>query len=158
MRPTFVAPTPWSAERPETLVVCCSDGRWHAQMVEFVHNEVSQRADLYAVPGGPAVLDPWNSSFDEARAFEASMRLFAGHHNITGVWLIAHEGCAWYATKHPHFEPREIRQRQIEDLRRARELLLERYPAYEVRLIFAAHRGDSVVFDVCDPAVQERLT
>jgi hypothetical protein len=74
MTSAYQAPTPWSPGRPETLVVCCSDGRWHAQVEEFVRAEVSHRPDLYAVPGGPAVVDPWNSTFDEARVFEQLMR------------------------------------------------------------------------------------
>jgi hypothetical protein len=151
----FRAPTPWSPDRPETLVVCCSDGRWHAQMMEFVHHEVSQHADLYAVPGGPAVLDPWNSSFDEARTFEEAMRLFAAHHDLSGVWLIAHEGCAWYRAKHPHFEAPALRERQIADLRRGRELLLERHPRYDVRLVFASRQEEAVIFEICRAESQE---
>jgi hypothetical protein len=65
----------WSEDRPETLVVCCSDGRVHAQITEYVRHAVSERPDLFAVPGGPACIDPWTSSFDEARVFEQSMRL-----------------------------------------------------------------------------------
>jgi len=118
MSTLYRAVTPWIPDRPQTLVVCCSDGRWHAQMSEFVRSEVSDRADLYAVPGGPAVLDAWNSSFDEARVFQQSMRLFAEYHEISGIWLIAHEGCAWYKLKHPHLETQAILDRQTADLRR----------------------------------------
>jgi hypothetical protein len=152
---TFVAPTPWSAERPHTLVVCCSDGRWHAQMMEFVRDEVSARADLYAVPGGPAVLDPWNSTFDEARAFEEGMRLFEKHHDLQSVWLIAHEGCAFYREKHPHFEPEALRLKQVEDLERARNKLRERHARLDVRLIFASRKEDAVVFEPCSVEVAE---
>lgn len=154
MEPKFRARTPWSPDRPETLVVCCSDGRWYAQIMEFVWHEVSERADLYAVPGGPGVLDPWNSSFDEARVFDASMRLLAEHHALSGVWLIAHEACAWYRAKHPHLDAKALRDRQIEDLRRGRDLLLERYPRYEVRLIYTSHREDGVVFEDTEAAKQ----
>jgi len=146
MSKVYRAVTPWSPDRPETLVVCCSDGRWHAQMTEFVHAEVSDRADLYAVPGGPAVLDPWNSTFDEARVFEQSMRMFAEYHQISGIWLIAHEGCAWYRLKHPHFEAARIRERQLADLRRGKEILMERHPNYDVRLILAERDDRGVVF------------
>lgn len=149
MSDSYRAVTPWSPARPETLVVCCSDGRWHAQMTEFVHVEVSDRADLYCVPGGPAVLDPWNSTFDEARVFEQSMRLFAEHHQISGIWLIAHQGCAWYKLKHPHFDAPAILKRQLSDLRRGKQILLERHPNYEVRLIFAELDGQAVSFRDC---------
>jgi hypothetical protein len=72
----------WTPQRPETLVVCCSDGRWHAPIVEFVDHEVSDRADLYAVPGGPAAFDPWNSSFEETRVLQRAFQLFEEHHAL----------------------------------------------------------------------------
>ena len=155
MSTLYRAVTPWTPDRPQTLVVCCSDGRWHAQMSEFVHAEVSDRADLYAVPGGPAVLDAWNSSFDEARVFEQSMRIFAEYHEISGIWLIAHEGCAWYKLKHPHLETQAILDRQLADLRRGKEILLERHPGYDIRLIFAVHDEEGVLFRDCTHATAE---
>jgi hypothetical protein len=129
--------------------VCCSDGRWHAQVEEFVRAEVSHRPDLYAVPGGPAVVDPWNSTFDEARVFEQSMRLFAEYHDLSDIWLIAHEGCAWYKLRHPHLEEQALVERQISDLHRSRELLAERYRGYEIRLVYASREKDRVVFRDC---------
>jgi hypothetical protein len=155
MSDSYRAVTPWSPARPETLVVCCSDGRWHAQMTEFVHAEVSDRADLYCVPGGPAVLDPWNSTFDEARVFEQSMRLFAEHHAISGIWLIAHQGCAWYKLKHSYLDAPAIVKRQVSDMRRGKQILLERHPTYDVRLILAELDGQEVVFRDCTRSPEE---
>lgn len=152
MTKPFTAPTPWSAERPHTLVVCCSDGRWHAQMVEFVQREVSRYADLYAIPGGPAVLDPWNSSYDEFRAFEQGMRLLAKYHDLSSIWLVQHEGCAFYAEKHPHLDAEARRTRQVEDLARGKTAILERYPKLAVRLIYASLHGDHSVFEHCAEA------
>lgn len=155
MSNSYRAVTPWSPARPETLVVCCSDGRWHAQMTEFVHSEVSDRADLYAVPGGPAVLDPWNSTFDEARVFEAAMRLFSEYHELSDIWLIAHEGCASYKLRHPHLEAPALRNRQLADLHRGKQILLERHPTYDVRLIFVELDEHGVVFRDCTHAPEE---
>jgi hypothetical protein len=155
MTKPFTASTPWSEERPHALVVCCSDGRWHAQLVEFIQHEVSRYADLYAIPGGPAVLDPWNSSYDESRAFDQSMRLLAKYHDLAGVWLIAHQGCAFYLEKHPHLEDEGRRVRQIEDLARSRAALIERYPSLNIRLIYASRREGKAVFDHCHEAVEK---
>lgn len=124
-------------------------------MMEFIRARICHRADLYAVPGGPAVLDPWNSTFDEARAFEEGMRLFEKHHDLTSVWLIAHEGCAFYREKHPHYDPAGLRRRQIEDLGRARKMVLGRHSQMDVRLIFASRREELVLFDPCDSEVAE---
>src|SRR5437773_10630492 len=89
----FVAAEPWVKDRPETLVVCCSDGRWHAQVEEFVRTAVSGRADMYAVPGGPACL---NARHDSALALvtQQALRFLVREHRLESIWLIAHENCA----------------------------------------------------------------
>lgn len=142
----FHSTLPWSPDRPQTLVVCCSDGRYHAQIEDFVRREVSERADLFAIPGGPACIDPWTSSFDEARVFEQSMRLFAAAHDLSAVWLMAHEDCAYYRVKHPGCTATELRELQWRDLRRARELVRSAHPAYGVRCVFVARTDERVVF------------
>jgi len=151
METTYNALSGWSSERPETLVVCCSDGRWHAPIMEFVEHEVSKRADMYAVPGGPAAFDPWNSSFDEARVLEQALRMFEEHHDLRTAWLIQHEGCAYYRIKHPHLEPAQVEARQVEDLHRAAEILRARRSHLAVRLILATLQGDHVVFATLAP-------
>jgi hypothetical protein len=125
-------------------VVCCSDGRWHTQVEEFIRTFVSDRPDLYVVPGGPAGLSVWSSSFDEAHVAERSFRFLAEHHELESVWLIAHADCAYYRTKyHPHNDEFVIR-RQLEDVKRAAETIAGWYPRIAVHQIFA-HRQDNRV-------------
>lgn len=149
-RAPYRAHEPWSADRPETLVVCCSDGRFHAQLEEFVRHEVSERADLFSVPGGPACVDPWTSSFDEARVFDQAMRIFSEAHDLHSVWLIAHHNCAYYALKHPGRKPEELRALQWKDLRGARKLIEAAHRQYTVRCIFASLVDGVVVFEDVD--------
>lgn len=152
-QPAYVAKSTWSPDRPETLVVCCSDGRWHAPIHEFVEHAVSERADLFAVPGGPAVFDPWNSSFDDARVFDSAMRLFAEHHDLRSLWLIQHEGCAYYRLKHPDLDTDAIGARQIADLRRAAELSRSKYPKLVVRAFLATLREGRAHFTEVDTTI-----
>jgi hypothetical protein len=140
----------WSPERPQTLVVCCSDGRWHAPILEFVDHEVSDRADLYAVPGGPAGFDPWNSSFEEARVLHRAFHLFEEHHDLREVWLIQHAGCAYYHVKYPGQAEAEIAARQIRDLRRASQCIRARSSKLSVRAIMATLSGSQAVFTTID--------
>jgi hypothetical protein len=144
--PPYVARSVWSPARPETLVVCCSDGRWHAPILEFVNHAVGDRADLYAVPGGPAAFDPWNSSFEEARVLDQAMRMFIQYHSLHSVWLIQHAECAYYRMKHPHVESETIEKRQATDMRRAAEILKVRYPHLKVRAIQASLDGGRALF------------
>jgi carbonic anhydrase len=154
---SFVAPTPWSGQRPGALVVCCSDGRWHSQVEEFIQTFVSDRPDLYVVPGGPAGLTVWSSSFDEAHVAEKSFRFLAEQHQLHTVWLIAHADCAYYRTKyHPH-NPTFIVRRQAEDLRRSAETLTRWYPHIAVHEIFAWRDENRVLFTPLSEIVLTKL-
>ncbi len=147
---TFVSQSMWSSSRPETLVVCCSDGRWQAPIHEFVEHEVSERPDLFVIPGGPAAFDPWNSSFDEARVLDGALKLFAEHHDLRSVWLIQHEGCSYYRINHPKLDADCIAARQAADLCRAALLLHVKYPKFAVRAFLATLREGRAVFTELD--------
>src|SRR5579863_7069485 len=124
----FSAEMPFDAERPDTLAVFCSDGRWQAQIEEFVSKHCSQRADLYVVPGGPAGFNPWGSTLSEAKAAENAVRFLREHHQLESAWLIAHEGCAYYRNKYGPLDARYLVQRQFDDLDRARDTILNWFP------------------------------
>ena len=142
----FVALEPWSPARPETLVVCCSDGRWHEQVEEFVRDQVSKRADMYAVPGGPAGFSLWSSSFDEAKVSEKAFRFLADHHALESVWLIAHQDCAYYRAKFGPLDEPFIFKRQHEDLERAQEMIARWYPKLLVKKVYVSLDHGRVVF------------
>jgi hypothetical protein len=143
----FVGSRPWSSARPESLVVCCSDGRWHQHVEEFVCEQVSTRSDMYAVPGGPAGFSIWSSSFDESKVTERSFRFLADHHELEAVWLIAHQDCAYYRIKYGPLDDDFIFRRQCEDLDRAAETILRWYPRLLVRKVYASLRDGRVAFD-----------
>src|SRR5262245_33495887 len=146
---TFVSPRPWVSERPETLVVCCSDGRFHPHIEDFVREKVSERPDLFVVPGGPTAVYPLASSFGHARVFEEAMHLFSSAHAIRSIWLIPHEGCAFYVNRHGQLEEEELFRLQIDDLRRARDHILKKW-RYEVLLVYARLEGGQVRFHEVD--------
>ena len=150
----FTATTPWNGQRPGALVVCCSDGRWHAQVQEFIRTSVSDRPDLYVVPGGPAGLCVWSSSFDEAHVAERSFRFLAEQHQLQAVWLIAHADCAYYRTRyHPHHDEFIVR-RQLEDMHRAAETIAHWYPEIAVHQVYAHRDRDRVLFSTLEPALR----
>jgi hypothetical protein len=142
----FVAKTPWSDQRPRALVVYCSDGRWHAQVEEFICAQDCQRADLYAVPGGPAAFNLWGASFDENRVAEQTLRFLREHHQLETVWLIAHQDCAYYRMRYGTFDPASTTSRQFEDLERAREAIVRFGRPLQVHKVFALLDAGRVVF------------
>jgi hypothetical protein len=148
--PVYTSPRPWNDIRPHTLVVCCSDGRYRPHLEEFVNSLVCERPDVIALPGGPANADGWSSSFDHARVFDESLGLLLASHDLQEVWLVAHEGCSYYRHKHPSLDPAQLMQRKIDDLRRAREHVLERRPSLVVHRIHLRVEEGRVLFDSHD--------
>ncbi len=148
MQDVFVATEPWNEKRPQVLVVCCSDGRFHAPIVEFIGREVCDRADLVALPGGPAVIAPENSSFEEARVFESTLKLFLEAHDLRQACLIAHQGCAYYRQKHPFLDEVAFEARQRADLRRGAHVLHTHAPDLALSLRFARIVDGHVRFEV----------
>ena len=142
---SFIAAEPWSPTRPETLVICCSDGRWHAQVEEFVRAEVSERADLYAIPGGPASLNPRNAG-DGNQGAEHALRFLVQEHQLASIWLIAHENCAFYRLRYGPLSGEYIYCCQKEDVARAAESIRQWFPELAVRQVYASLDGDRVVF------------
>jgi hypothetical protein len=149
---SFVSSQRWLDERPQRLVICCSDGRYRPHIEDFLNERVAQRPDVIALPGGPAGLDAWSSSFDHARVMEESLELLFSSHDLRELWLVAHEGCSYYKKKHPSLAAAELQARQLADLRRAREQLRERRPAAAVRLVYSRVDQGHVKFDEIDPA------
>jgi carbonic anhydrase len=144
----YSAEAPWQPDRPEALVICCSDGRWHAQVEEFIVAQVSRRADVYAVPGGPAVLNGWSSSFGDADAAQRALKFLAVHHQLRSIWLIAHQECAFYRQRFGPLDEEYARKRQLDDLRRAQADILAAYPHLVVHRVYAARQGSQVRFTV----------
>jgi hypothetical protein len=142
----FYATTPWSAARPEHLVVCCSDGRWHAHIEEFVRAEVSTRADFYMVPGGPAAFNLWSSSLEERSTAEGALRFLMKHHQLRAIWLMAHQDCAYYRTKLQPLDAGYILRRQIHDLAQTAAAIRREYPSVAVHLVYAALEQNQVSF------------
>jgi hypothetical protein len=142
----YTAADPWDARRPESLVICCSDGRWHAQVEEFVRDRVSSRADMYAIPGGPAALCPRSSSFYTRKVAEDALDFLAEHHRLEFLWLIAHQDCAWYRTRYEFFDQDEIKHRQWDDLEAVARTVEARHSEVTVRRVYAALDGGRVTF------------
>jgi hypothetical protein len=128
-------------------VICCSDGRYHPHFEEYVRTHVSERSDMLALPGGPAGVDGWLSTFDHERVLDQSLRLLFESHALTSVWLIAHEGCSFYRAKHGAISAKSLLERQWSDLAIVRRRLKQRWPAVEVHCLYASVREQRVVFE-----------
>ena len=144
----FIAPTLWNPERPKTLVICCSDGRWHAQVEDFLDARAAKRADMCVLPGGPAAFSLWGAGFDESHTLEKNFKFLAKHHDLDSVWLIAHQGCAYYGTKYPYRDEKQTIVRQLEDLDQARKTIERWQHGLDIYKVFASLESNRVKFTI----------
>jgi len=124
----------WSAKRPRTMVVACSDGRLQSATDDFLLSELGlAEFDRLYVPGGGGALSASDRDLFRAQQLRGECRYLVELHEVQRVILLFHgpavDGpaesvCADYKRKLPWATPELLRQRQARD---AAELLTIRY-------------------------------
>ncbi len=152
IEPVYVADLPWDAERPQTVVVTCVDGRWYRHFQEFAreHLKAGPCTDFMAVPGG---IEPMTLADDvpkDFNFFRRRLEALVDAHGTRRIVLIAHQDCAWYLTRMGAAPGDAVRAKQIADMRRAASWLRARFDGVVVQPYFARLSGsppEKVVFE-----------
>jgi hypothetical protein len=124
----------WSPDRPNTLVIACSDGRLQEATDEFLaHHLHVTRYDRFYVPGGAGALTASGRDFLRAQQLRRECRYLIELHGVRHVVMLFHAptrdgpiaaACADYRRKLPWASILELRGRQeqdAEELDRTRE-------------------------------------
>lgn len=149
--PIFTTGATWRIERPQTLVVACSDGRLQVQIDEFLREGLGvQEYDRLYLPGGPGALATSGDEFARSERATSELTFLLDAHKIESVLLLFHgpgpggprgSVCADYARKLRHDDPAKVRQQQEAD---AGEVLRRvfAFRKVEVRALFCDVRED----------------
>jgi len=115
----------WSADRPHTLVIACSDGRLQEQTDAFLTHQLGLAGfDRFYVPGGGGALASSGRDFIRADQLRKECAYLIQLHEITRVILLfhgpsvngpAHAVCADYKRKLPWSTPEMLREQQARD-------------------------------------------
>ena len=135
----YDCPLPYDASRMHAAALYCSDGRVGRHFDDFLQAGLSlPRYDRLCLPGGPACLAGHPQANLEQQGVVDELHFLVEVHKLKRVVLIAHQGCAFYATRLELKEPRlELVQRA--DLVRAAAFVhrvtgLDAIEAYFARL------------------------
>ena len=115
----------WNRQRPESLVIACSDGRLQENLDDFLHLKlgITHYDRLYA-PGGAGALASRGGELLRPGQFQRDCQYLLRSHGIRDLYLIFHgptgDGpeeavCGDYRRKLPSATITELRQRQEED-------------------------------------------
>jgi len=119
---------PFDEQKPSTLAICCSDGRYIRAIEQFLFTQGVDSHDLLCLPGGPArICHECASIFEVSVAMEGIDYLVEAHQTRT-VLLVAHADCGFYKKRFGEC----VEDRQKTDLKRARERILERHSGLKV--------------------------
>ena len=136
----YESPVRYETARIHAAALYCSDGRVGEHFDDFLHNGLSlPRYDRVSLPGGPACLAGHPQAHLEEHGVVDELKFLVEVHGLKRVVLIAHQGCAFYATRLELKEPRlELVQRA--DLVRAAALVhhvtgLDAIEAFFARLL-----------------------
>lgn len=106
MKP-YNCPIRYDSARIHAAAMYCSDGRVGEQFDDFLQNGLGlPRYDRIALPGGPACLAGHPQVQLEEQGVVDELRFLVDVHKLKKIVLIAHQGCAFYATRLELKEPR----------------------------------------------------
>lgn len=135
----------------EVLVVHCSDHRFQAGIRDFLDRglKLGENYDLFIMPGGPQCLTLVEYLPKFAWVGGKWFRYLVENHELKRLILIAHQDCGWYESLPLHLHSSaKPRERQEEDLRRARRSLMKEFPEIVVELYYAGwDDNDKVIID-----------
>src|SRR5262249_2340391 len=150
--PVLESTTPWDGTRPPSIVVMCVDGRWrpHVQQFATAHLGADPRYDIVAVPGGIepltlAELVPKDFNFLHRR-----LEAVIAAHGSKRIVAVAHQDCAWYASRRVGMGTGSMRDRPVPEPTGAAALLGEEYPQMKIETYYARLEegaAGKVVFD-----------
>ena len=147
MKQPYESRIPYDQARIHAGAIYCSDGRMGEHFDDFLQNGLGlPRYDRVALPGGPACLAGHAQAHLEEQGVIDELKFLVEVHGLKRIVLIAHENCAFYATR------LELRERRMELVQRAD---LVRAAAYVVRVtglarvdaFFARRVEDRVMFE-----------
>lgn len=146
-KPAYESRLPYEMTRIRAGAIYCSDGRIGEHFDDFLQNGLGlPRYDRVALPGGPACLAGHPQAHVAQQGVVDELKFLVEVHGLKRIVLIAHEGCAFYATR------LELRDRRLElvqqaDLVRAAAFVARVTGLAQIDAYFARRMEDRVVFE-----------
>ncbi len=132
----------------DAIVVHCSDSRYQPHFQQFLNSVLGLgRYGLVAVPGGPHFLTLTDYLPKFSWVGWRWLKFLVDLAHPKRIVLIAHDDCRWYADQRFIQRPGPCAAHQVDDLRRVRASLVERFGPATVEMYFARLEGEEAVFE-----------
>jgi len=136
--------------RIHAAAIYCSDGRMGEQFDDFLQSGLKlPRYDRVALPGGPACLADHPQAHVQTQGVIDELKFLIDVHGLKRIVLLAHEGCAFYATR-LELKDRRLELSQQADLIRAAAFVRRITGIDAVEAYFACPGDGGVVFEAVE--------
>lgn len=133
--------------RIHAAAVYCSDGRFGDQCDQFLHDRLGlPNYDRIALPGGPGALVGHEQAAIDRNALLDDLMFLVRAHELDRIVLIAHQACAFYATR-LGLSGDALRQQQIDDLAAVAREMRDEAGLKHVLTYMARVENERVLFD-----------
>jgi carbonic anhydrase len=132
------APEPYVAN---AAVLCCFDQRIRLAVYKFLQKQVILRPDMIVVAGGAKTLASPRNDFERDFILE-QVRMSILLHKTERVFLMSHSDCATYGGLAAFAgDPEKEALHHKQELRRAAQLVKDRFPEVRVGCFFINFEG-----------------
>lgn len=147
---SYTSSLPYESSRIHAAAIYCSDGRLGEHFDDLLQQGLLlPRYDRVTLPGGPACLAGHPQAHLEEQGVIDELQFLVEVHGLKRIVLIAHQGCAFYASRLTLKEPRlELVQRA--DLVRAAAFVHRVTNLDQIEAYFARHVDGNVRFERVD--------
>lgn len=146
----FRSTIPYDRARIHAAAIYCSDGRMGEPFDDFLQTGLKlPRYDRVALPGGPACLADHQQAHVQTQGVVDELKFLIEVHGLKRIVLLAHEGCAFYATR-LELKDRRLELLQQADLIRAAAFVRRITGVDRVEAYFARLSDNSVTFEVVE--------
>lgn len=126
----------------QAIFVVCMDFRLQSAYLDFAKkNHLQDNYDLFSVAGTQKVFIEENTRQNALKQIKLSNQL----HGMTDVYLIAHWDCGAYGGNNAFANDQEQRQTYLEDLQKAKQIILEKFPHLTVHKYLADWNQDKKI-------------
>ena len=148
---SYVSEIPWQDDRPDCLIVCCSDHRFERQTRDLARHLNFKQPHVLQIPSGAVLSLPLAAAFNFlSKAADKIIERVVEMKHVQEVVLVGHHDCGAYkAERNPLVNDvvRRLTGKTVHDLQRqhlaqaARRIHLGRR-GVQVRAFFADVEGD----------------
>lgn len=137
----------------KNLLIRCMDFRLNDELARWIEESgvLSGGYDIISLAGAAKALADGSK---EVKDFMfGNIAVSTGLHKAEKIVICHHSDCGAYAKSYEFNSPAEEKKKQIEDMKKSRTAILEKYPNIEIALVWAELKdglGKKIEFEVIE--------